>query len=167
MAGAFSFWANKFMFVVHFLKVKNNNNTLFVNDGHYFLTRRLIMVVVHCIIIVDLLTHHPRHLHLVGQRKLQCRKKVDFWHLYECIGYSRTPVIECGITPTPSKLKARPISGVHPKFIHFCLIKSNLYNSNSPLTWTKCPLLWSPCLVVYQGKKKLKLACTYQVYLTM
>ena len=36
------------MFVVHLLKVKNNNNTLFVNDGHYFLTRRLIMVVVHC-----------------------------------------------------------------------------------------------------------------------
>ena len=103
---------------------------------------------LHCIIIVDLLTHHPRHLHLVGQRKLQCRKKVDFRHLYECIGYSRTPVIECGITPTPSKLKARPISGVHPKFIHFCLIKSNLDNSNSPLTWTKCPLLWSPLLVV-------------------
>ena len=33
------------MFVVHLLKVKNNNNTLF---GHYFLTRRLIMVVVNC-----------------------------------------------------------------------------------------------------------------------
>ena len=41
------FGANKFMFVVHFLKVKNNNDTLFVNDGDYFLTHRLIMVVVH------------------------------------------------------------------------------------------------------------------------
>ena len=33
------------MFVVHFLKEKNNNNPLSVTDGHYFLTRRLIMVV--------------------------------------------------------------------------------------------------------------------------
>ena len=66
------------MFVVHFLKVKNNNNTLFVNDGHYFLTRRLIMVVVHCIIIVDLLTRHPRHLHLEGQRETTMEKKGTF-----------------------------------------------------------------------------------------
>jgi len=148
MAGTCSFWANKFMFVVHFLKVKNNNNTMFVNDQTLFFNSQIDNGCCTCIKIVDLLTHHPRHLHLVGQRKLQCRKKVDFWHLYECIGYSRTPVNECGITPTPSKLKARPISGVHPKFIHFCLIKSNLANSNSPLTWTKCALLWSPLLVV-------------------
>ena len=87
-----------------------------------------------CIKIVDMLTRHPWHLHLVGKRNLQCRNKVDFWHLYKCIGYSKTPVNECGITPTPSKLKLSPISGVQPKFIRFYLIKSNLDNSNSPLT---------------------------------
>ena len=35
------------MFLVHFLKEKNNNNTLSVNGGHYFLTNRLIIVFVY------------------------------------------------------------------------------------------------------------------------